>query len=667
MCGICGELTFGDGAATSAETVIAMRERLVHRGPDDQGVFVSEGGRAALGFRRLRVIDLSQAANQPMPNEDGTVRVIFNGEIYNFRRLREGLAARGHRFRSGADTETIVHLYEERGADFVEDLDGMFAIAIWDQREGRLVLARDRAGKKPLFYYHDGERIVFGSEIKALLAHPGVPADIDAASLPAFFTFGYVPHPRTLYRGIRQVNPASVVVIGMDGRMSERRYWRLMYPDGSATPPASLNRTTARAAARERVRQLVTDAVSKRLISDVPLGAFLSGGIDSTIVVGVMSRLMNTPVRTFTIGFEGEPGYDETAEARSVAARFGTEHTEFRVRPSAVQLIDRLVWHHDGPFADSSAIPTYLVSELARPHVTVVLNGDGGDELFAGYVRFRAALSAERLPAASGAWLNAALRLLPAAPYERHLLARARRFARFMHLPLVERAVRWNSVFEDDVEGILDPGVIASAGVCDPLAAVRDDLDAIAHFSPLNQLLAANFGSYLPDDLLVKADRCTMANSLEARSPLLDTALTEYTASLPDSFKLHGGRTKVILRDAFSDLIPPEIARRPKTGFGVPLDRWFRGELRDFVRDTLLARSAASRPYLRRSVVESLVDEHQAGRANHGHRLWTLICFEQWLRLLPEWTSSSPRAHDVAPGPRLPNITGGGTMAAPFR
>jgi asparagine synthase (glutamine-hydrolysing) len=322
-----------------------------------------------------------------------------------------------------------------------------------------------------------------------------------------------------------------------------------------------------------------------------------------------------------------------------VASRFKTAHTEFRVKPSAVQLIDRLVWHYDGPFGDSSAIPTYLLSELTRQHVTVVLTGDGGDELFAGYLRFRAALAAERLPKAAGAVLGAALRWLPAAPNERHVLARARRFARFMHLPVVERASRWNSLFPDDLPALLHPEVLRVAGEIDPLAHVRGDLEVLGRSSPLGQLLAANFASYLPDDLLVKTDRCTMAHSLEARSPLLDTALTEYTASLPDRFKLAGGRTKAILRDAFSDLIPSEINRRPKTGFGVPLDRWFRTELRDFVRDTLLTPSAALRSYVRQDRVRDLVDDHLAGRTNAGQRLWSLVCFERWLRLLPAWSA----------------------------
>ena len=634
MCGICGEMTF-DGAPVRADTIIAMRDRLVHRGPDDQGVYVSAGARAGLGFRRLRIIDLSPAANQPMANEDGTVRVAFNGEIYNFRELREQLKARGHGFRTQADSEVIVHLYEERGAAFVEELDGMFALALWDERAGRLVLARDRAGKKPLFYCRDERRLVFGSEIKALFAHPDVRIEIDHAAVPAYFQYGYVPHPATLYRGIAQVSPASVMTAEPDGQVVEREYWRLYKDADGAAKPAPSEET----AARERVRDLVTAAVKRRLVSDVPLGAFLSAGIDSTIVVGVMSRLMSEPVKTFTIGFEGDAAYDETAGARQVATRFKTDHTEFRVKPSAAQLIDRLIWHHDGAFGDSSAIPTYLVSELTRPHVTVVLTGDGGDELFAGYLRFRAALAADRLPKGTAAVLDAALRLLPAAPNERHLLARARRFARVMHLPLVERAARWSGVFDDNLALLLHPDLLRAIGTVDPMAHLRPRLDALRGLSPLSQLLAANFASYLPDDLLVKTDRCTMANSIEARAPLLDTALMEYAASLPDAFKLRGGRTKAILRDAFADLVPRQIDRRPKTGFGVPLDAWFRGELRDFVRDMLLGPSAASRLYVRHDRVHQLVDDHQAGRGNHGHQLWTLVCFERWLQLLPSWTA----------------------------
>ena len=635
MCGICGELTF-DGAPVSAETIVTMRDRLEHRGPDDKGVFVSDDRRLGLGFRRLAIIDVSPLGNQPMANEDGTVRVAYNGEIYNFQALRSRLVASGHTFRSQSDTEVLVHLYEDVGPNFVREIDGMFAIALWDARRGRLLLARDRAGKKPLFFYRDRKRIVFGSEIKALFAHPDVPIQMDESRVTPYLTFGYVPHPATFYRAIAQVQPAGMLVIDANGtNIDERRYWHLHFPD-SAVPPE-----VDRASARDRVRELVTDAIARRLVSDVPLGAFLSAGSASTIVVGVMSRLTNAPVKTFTIGFEDAPAFDETAAAREVANRFKTDHTEFRVKPSAVDLIDRLVWHHDGPFGDSSAIPTFLVSQLTRPHVTVVLTGDGGDEAFAGYMRFQAALAAEKVPSIAGPILDGLLGLLPRAPHERHLLARARRFAKFMHLPLVERLNRWNTIFQDDLVALLQQDVRV-----DPLTYIGGERDS-SRISPLSRLLATNFESYLADDLLVKTDRCTMANSLEARCPFLDTALLEFAATLPDSFKLDGRRTKVILREAFADLIPRDIDRRPKTGFGVPLDAWFRGELRDYVRDVLLSPSALSRTYLKPAEVAKLIENHQQGRANVGHRLWTLVCFERWLQQLRRWTAERQSRYHV--------------------
>jgi asparagine synthase (glutamine-hydrolysing) len=639
VCGICGELTF-DGAPVSAETIVAMRDRLEHRGPDDEGVYVSDDRRAGLGFRRLAIIDVSPIANQPMANEDGSVRLAFNGEIYNFKSLRSRLVANGHQFRSQSDTEVLVHLYEDVGPKLVDEIDGMFAIAIWDTRQKQLVLARDRAGKKPLYVYQDRRRLVFGSEIKAIFAHPDVPLVIDESQIAPYFSYGYVPHPATFYRGITQVDPAGVLVVDAHGRVQSRQYWQLAFPK------AGDERKVDRRDARERVRALVTDAVERRLVSDVPLGAFLSAGIDSTIVVGVMSRLTNAPVRTFTIGFEDAPAFDETAAARQISRRFSTEHTEFRVKPSAVDLVDTLIWHHDGPFGDSSAIPTFLVSQLTRKHVTVVLTGDGGDEVFAGYLRFQAALAADRVPGFARPLAQMALALLPDAPHERHLVARARRFVRFMHLPLLERLMRWNSIFQDDLPSLLQ----ADAGV-DPLAHLARAIESSRDASPLNRLLAVNYASYLPDDLLVKTDRCSMANSLEARCPLLDTALSEYVASLPDGLKLAGGKTKVILREAFADLIPEEIDRRPKTGFGVPLDAWFRGELRDYVRDTLLAPSAASRQYLKPPAVQTLIDDHQHGRANHGHRLWTLVTFERWLQQFRWWTGApQPGYHVSLPG-----------------
>jgi asparagine synthase (glutamine-hydrolysing) len=636
MCGICGALSFAGHAPVTTPVLEAMTARLPHRGPDHGAVYTSAGGELGFGFRRLSIIDLRAAANQPIGNEDGSVQLVFNGEIYNYRDLRPGLVARGHQFRSDSDSEVIVHLYEELGDRAIEELDGMFGLAIWDARRKTVTLARDRAGKKPLYVYQDAGRMLFASEIKAILAHPGVSADIDDSVVPLYFLHGFVPHPRTIYRNIRHVEPGTIAVVSHDGTTTSRRYWQLTFPDVSREPlpPRSRRRTAG------EVRDLVTAAVERRLMSDVPLGAFLSGGLDSTIIVGVMSRLLREPVRTFSIGFEGDAAFDETALARDTAAGFGTTHTEFRVRPSAVDLLDTLIYHHDGPFGDSSAIPTYLVAKLTREHVTVALTGDGGDEVFGGYLRFGAALAGEHVPGWAATAAAGLLGLAPSPRHERHLLARARRFVRFSRLPLLDRLTAWAAVFYDDVEQLVAPELLARAGGVDRGAHLRG-LAGVDGASPLSRLLAANFHSYLHDDLLVKADRMSMANSLEARSPFLDRALMEYVAALPDDYKLRGPTTKAILREAFADLVPDAVQRGAKRGFGAPLDGWFRGELRDIMRDTLLASSARMRPYVSPAYVGRLIDEHLAGTANHGHRLWTLLTFERWLTLLPSWRTNS--------------------------
>src|SRR5262245_16125435 len=453
MCGICGELAFGAGQV-SADVLLSLTGTLKHRGPDHEAVYVSPEGNAGLGFRRLSIIDLRAAANQPIGTEDGAVQLVFNGEIYNYREIRKGLAARGHELRSNADSEVIVHLFEEIGDRAIDQLDGMFAMAIWDQRTRQLTLPRDRAGKMPLSFWLDGTRVVFASEMKAILAHPDVPIDIDESVIPSYFLYGYVPHPQTVYKGVRQVEPGSITRFNLDGGESSRRYWQLQFPkdDPAAVAPA-------RGVAAQRVRELVTAAVERRLMSDVPLGAFLSGGVDSTIVVGIMSRLASEPVRTFSIGFDDDPAFDETEIARATSRRFGTRHTEFRVQPSAIDLLDTLVYHHDGPFADSSAIPTYLVSQLTRQHVTVALTGDGGDEVFAGYLRFGAAVAAGHVPAWAGRAASAALTVLPSPPSERHLVARAKRFTRYMRLPLQGRPPGWAGGADDGLGQSPTPGV----------------------------------------------------------------------------------------------------------------------------------------------------------------------------------------------------------------
>lgn len=636
MCGICGELRTA-GGTTSTERIVAMRDALVHRGPDAAGLHLSPDRRTGLGFRRLRIIDLSPDADQPMTNEDGSVVLVFNGEIYNFRDLRNELEGKGHRFRSRSDSEAIIHLYEEEGVASIARLDGMFAIAIWDERQKRLVLARDRAGKKPLFYAQAQDSFVFASEIKAFFQLDDHRIEVDAEAVPQYFIHGYVPSPRTLYRGVRQVEPATTMVVNLDGRVTREVFWRLqLHREAARGRPEPTERE-----AIGTVRNLLTRAVERRLISDVPLGAFLSGGLDSTIIVGLMSRLTGSAVRTFSIGFEGDPAYDETAYAREVAAKFRTEHTEFKVAPSAVDLVDTLIWHHDGPFGDASAIPTYIVSRLTRKDVTVVLNGDGGDELFAGYMRFAAAVTAERLPRGLRRPLQALLDHLPFSTDDKHVLARARRFAQAMNLPLYERMTRWSGLFYDDLEQLLSPDLLASIPPVRRLEYLDGDREQMEGLSTLSAVLHANFRSYLLDDLLVKVDRCAMANSLEARSPFLDTDLIEYVSQLPDAMKLQGFKTKVILRKAFQDLAPPSVVKRSKMGFGVPLGTWFRADLKDYVRDLLLDSSARYRTFLSTNYVQQLVRRHQAGEANSGLQLWSVLCFELWLRNLPQWTRRS--------------------------
>jgi asparagine synthase (glutamine-hydrolysing) len=637
MCGLCGEVRF-DGGPVEAPAVVSMRDQMPHRGPDASGLYISPTATAGLGFRRLKIVDLSDVANQPMPNEDGTVHVVFNGEIYNFQRLREELLARGHTFRSRSDTEVIVHLYEEYGAECIDRLDGMFAIAIWDDRQRRLILARDRAGKKPLFYLRDRDRIVFASEIKAFFGRPDLRVEIDREAIPYYFLYGYVPGPGTFYRGVRHVEPGTVVTIEGDGRLSERVYWRLQFPEEQAVAA----RPVSHDAAVARLRQLMTGAVERRLVADVPLGAFLSGGVDSTVVVGLMSQLLDRPVKTFSIGFKDSPGYDETPFARMAAERFKTDHTEFIVEPGAFDLIEKLVWHHDGPFGDSSAVPTYIVSALTRQHVTVVLTGDGSDEVFAGYSRFIAARIAGELPAPVRAVIRGVSRALPAGRTARDWTARVHRFAKSAGLPLDERLTHLTSQFYDDVDDMLAPDFRKIVGPTDRLRHLAGFQDEMRGISTLSRLLLTNFNTYLRGDLLVKTDRCAMANSLEARSPFLDTAVIEYAAGLPDAMKLRRGRTKVILRDAFQDLIPPEIQQRGKMGFGVPFGLWFRGALRERVSDLLLASDARYPEYVSAEYVHRLVAQHLSGAADLGLPLWTLLCFEIWLRALPEWVARAP-------------------------
>ena len=622
MCGIFGSV----GDRVGPEVIGRVAAVLHHRGPESQGVAELPG--ATLVHARLKIIDLSPAGAQPMPNEDGTVWVTFNGEIYNFQKLRALLEGHGHRFRSHSDTEVIVHGYEQWGDKVVEHLDGMFAFGLWDTKRRRLLLARDRTGKKPVFYAEHQGRFYFASEMKALFA-AGVPLQVDRAGLAGMLAFGYTPPPRTIYRGIEQLLPAHFLVheAGQPPRIEKtERYWSL---DFRARQPAPTE-----AEACQRIRELLTEAVRKRLVADVPVGAFLSGGLDSTIVVGLMAQL-SAKVRTFSIGFSGDPRYDETAYARIAAQAFGTDHTEFRVTPGDFDLVEQLVWHHDGPFGDSSAIPTHVVSRLTRAEVTVALTGDGGDELFAGYLRFWAAAATERIPRPLRRLGGLAAELLPRGTGSRSFPARARRFLSAANRSLGDRLILWNSHFAFSLGEILRPELqVGLGGDADPLAVHHSYFTNPGQASPLALALEHNFGTYLPYDLLVKTDRMSMAHALETRAPFLDTDLMEYVAHLPDDFKLRGRTTKYILREAFADLMPPAIRNRGKMGFGLPLGTWFRGDLLSYVRDLLTAPKARIAEYLRPEVVARIVDEHVSGRADHEHQIWLLITMELWLRNL---------------------------------
>ncbi len=629
MCGICGYLS-REGPAT-AESARAMAGPLAHRGPDGEGLHID--GPMALGHRRLSIIDLSDAAREPMTNEDGSLWLVFNGEIYNFREIRRGLEPR-HRFRSRSDGEVILHLYEEKGDGAVAELDGMFAFALWDAKRRRLLLARDRAGKKPLFY-HDGPRLfAFASETKALLAHPGVPHDRDPDALPLFLTYGYVPTPGTFYRGIRALPPGRSMAVSEAAAEEPKQYWRARFVSGERMTDAE---------AEQRFRSLLRAAVERRLVADVPLGAFLSGGLDSSTVVGFMAEAAGGRVKTFTIGFAGHAEYDERAHARVVAERFATEHTEFVVEPKALDLVDRLVWHHDGPFGDSSAVPTYLLSELTRTKVTVALNGDGGDEIFAGYLRLYGGALSERVPRWVFGAAGGLLGLLPEPADRKHPLRFAKRFAEVGTLPLLERYLHWNAYFTADLFTLLKPELTTSVARDQLLESFQASYEA-GEGSTLARLLQLNFETYLLDDLLVKMDRMSMAHGLEARSPFLDTAVVEFGASLPDRLRMRLGKGKVLLRRAMKGILPDSILKRGKMGFGAPLGAWFRSDLDGFVRERLLDPASPLYEYLRPEAVADLLKRHGAATADLSAQIWALLTLESWLRQEKGWGARRPAA-----------------------
>jgi len=652
MCGIAGAVWNDPLVALEPEVLRRMTDALRHRGPDDQGSYISDfrlrsayGAQpgVALGHRRLSIIDVA-GGHQPLSNEDGTIWITFNGEIYNHRQLRRRLEGAGHAFRTHSDTETIVHLYEDEGIGCFEHLNGMFALAIWDARERRLVVARDRLGKKPLYYRREAQRLLFASELKSLLEVPNMPRRIDPQAIDDFLTYQYVPHPRTIFRDICKLPPGHFGVYA-DGRWLTEAYWKPDFNREIQLPPAD---------AARQVRELLTDAVAMRLESEVPLGAFLSGGVDSALVVGLMQKLTSTPVKTFSIGF-AEKEFDETPAARAVAERLGTDHHEFRVEPNCVEVIERLAWHYDEPFGDSSAVPTYYVARLTRQHVTVALSGDGGDELFGGYLRYRAVRLASYFDL-----LPSTARSMLAAPWwqrwttrghQRSPLRRAGRLLEALAYGPRRRYLEWVCVFNEARRvALYSDEFLASLPNADPFAFLDQALSRCSSRDAVTAAGLADLVTYLPCDLMTKVDIATMAHGLECRAPMLDYRLVELAASLPIQYKLHRGRGKHILREAFPDLLPPSVTRRPKMGFGLPLSTWFRGQLKDYTRDVLFDSTTLSRGYYRPGAVRQLFDEHQAGAFDHSHRLWALLVLELWHR---EWADRQFSAALTTPASRF--------------
>jgi asparagine synthase (glutamine-hydrolysing) len=656
MCGIAGILDIN--SAPEKGLIERMCRIMTHRGPDGEGYHIS--GPVALGHRRLSIIDL-EGGKQPLCNEDGTVWITFNGEIYNFQELRDDLAAKGHRFATRSDTEAIVHAYEEYGERCVERLRGMFAFAVWDSRAGRLFIARDRLGKKPVYYCHKGGRFLFASEIKAILQDEGVKRELDPKALADYLTYHYIPFPETIFRGIRKLEPGHVMTVrvvqdvrnvrnGQEVKnvrieqaersnkvtseviehperleLSIQQYWDIKYE-----PDYSLSENDWVEALREKLRE----AVRIRLISEVPLGAFLSGGIDSSTVVALMSQVQSTPVKTFSIGFK-EEDFSELKYARQVAGKFGTEHHEFVVEPDAMEVLPRLAWEFDEPFADSSAIPTYYVSRIAREQVTVILSGDGGDETFAGYRRYGWAQDMSKYDSIpvplKKAFFGLPASLLPDG-------VRGKGTLKHLSKGAFERYAGLNTFGEPPyLEKVLSRDILSAvrrtyAGRLPDYSPMESYYKSCTASDYLTRIQYVDTKLYLSEDILTKVDRASMFCSLETRAPLLDHEVVELAARMPSSFKLRSGETKYILKKAMEGILPDDILYRRKMGFGVPLIHWFKKDLTEYARDLLLSKQARERGLFNAKHVETVLDTHQKKGRDLSARIWALLFFEQWAK-----------------------------------
>lgn len=631
MCGIAGIINYYEKRAVSKPLLEKMVSVLEHRGPDDVGIHVNAN--VGLGIRRLSIIDL-QKGHQPISNENNSIRVVYNGEIYNYKELRQELEKKGHKFSTNSDTEVIVHLYEEMGKDLVIRLNGMFAFALWDEKRRTLVLARDRVGIKPLFYYIGRDKLVFASEIKALLQDPSIPRDLDEQALHEYLSLLYIPDPQTIFTGIKKLPPGHVLEY-IDGELSIRQYWTVPYgvhDDQSQQLNSKVIQQYATG-----VRERLQESVRRRLISDVPLGAFLSGGIDSSAIVALMSQVSNTQIETFSIGFRDAEYYDERKYARKIVKHFNTRHHEFEVEPNALEILPLLIKHFDEPFADSSAIPTYYLSKLARQHVTVCLSGTGGDELFAGYRRYlieKLYLHYQRYPKSLQSLILNLSKMLPvsraSALKEYFLLLKRFLSSQEASSPML-RHLNMMTCFSDEAKHQLYAKNFPTTSISNdhPIAQYYKKTE---HLDDLTRTLYADFHTYLPGDLLVKEDRMTMAASLEGRVPFLDHEFIEYVASISSKLKVHNLTTKYIFKEAMRPILPSAIIDRRKHGFAVPIGEWFKKELKTYATEVFQDRKTAQRGYFDVGYIQSLLDEHQSGIQDYSPQLWTLLIFELWCR-----------------------------------
>ncbi len=622
MCGICGFVYQDPERRTDPADLDRMCAAIVHRGPDDQGTFVRNN--IALGMRRLSIIDLESGA-QPIFNETNDCLIVFNGEIYNYRSIREELEKKGHRFKTSSDTETILHAFEEWGKNCVTRLNGMFAFAIWDERNKRLFMARDRLGIKPIYYYVDKDRLVFASELKSLLQARDIPRHINLKALDTFLSFEYIPDSLSILNDIHKL-PAAHTLEYKDGHTTTERYWDVQYAAYDWQETACV----------EKLRELLFDAVKIRLMSEVPLGAFLSGGLDSSSIVAMMSQVSNFRVKTFSIGFDDRT-YNELPYARAIASHFDTEHYEEFLKPDIHDLAEKLFVLIDEPFGDFSVFPTFLVSEMARKYVTVVLSGDGGDELLAGYDTYIAQNMAQKyqqLPR----WMRKALieptiNALPPTEKKKGLINKSRRFVEGLQLPDHLQHVRWMIFLQEAEKDLLyEPFVRQQLGGYRPYEFIEKKFARVSSTDPLDQQQYVDLTTYLVDDILVKVDRMSMATSLEARVPFLDHRFVEFAASIPSSLRLQKGKTKHILKRAMQGILPDQILSRGKEGFSIPIKNWIKEELNPLMNDALSTDRLKETGLFAVNTVHRMMNEHMTGKENHSHKLWALIVFQRWYR-----------------------------------